>query len=88
MKTTLEIQDELLLRAKRRAKKTGRTLRSVVEEGLRAALADEPVKNTYRLPDMRVGDPDAEYPLDKYSWEELRDIIYDEAERYREDGRE
>ena len=81
MKTTLEIQDELLLRAKRRAKKTGRTLRSVVEEGLRAALADEPVKNTYRLPDMRVGDPDAEYPLDKYSWEELRDIIYGEDEK-------
>ncbi len=50
-------------------------------------IQDEPVKNTYRLPDMSVGDPDAEYPLDKYSWEELRDIIYDEAERYRESDR-
>ena len=80
MKTTLEIQDELLRRAKLHARKKGRTLRSVVEEGLRAALADEPIKNTYRLPDMRVGDPNAEFPLEKYSWEELRDIIYGEDE--------
>lgn len=76
MKTTIEIHDELLRRAKQRAKKTGRTLRSVVEEGLREVLAKEPVKNTYRLPDMSVGDPNGENPLKKYTWPELREIIY------------
>ena len=81
MKTTLEIQDELLRRAKLHARKKGRTLRSVVEEGLRAALADEPIKNTYRLPDMSVGDPDAPYPLEGYSWQDLRDIIYGDSDR-------
>ena len=80
MKTTIEIHDELLRRAKQRAKKTGRTLRSVVEEGLREVLAKEPVKNTYRLPDMRVGDPNGENPLEKYTWAELRDIIYERGE--------
>ena len=80
MKTTLEIHDELLRRAKQRAKKTGRTLRSVVEEGLREVLAKEPIKNTYRLPDMRVGDPNGENPLEKYTWAELRDIIYERGE--------
>ncbi len=80
MKTTIEIHDELLRRAKQRAKKTGRTLRSVVEEGLREVLAKEPIKNTYRLPDMSVGDPNGENPLKKYTWAELRDIIYERGE--------
>ena len=39
MKTTIDIHDELLARAKRRARRTGRSLRSVVEEGLRDVLA-------------------------------------------------
>ena len=33
MKTTLDIHDELLLRAKRHAKETGRPLRALVEDG-------------------------------------------------------
>ena len=44
MKTTLDISDELLARAKRHAKKTGRPLRAVVEEGLRLALETRPVE--------------------------------------------
>ena len=38
MKTTLDIHDELLLRAKRHAKETGRPLRALVEDGLRRVL--------------------------------------------------
>ncbi len=82
MKTTIEIHDELLLRAKLRAKKTGRTLRSIVEEGLREVLAHEPIKNTYKMPDMSVGDPNGENPLEKYTWEELREIITDRGFPY------
>jgi len=40
VKTTLEIQDVLLQRAKRLAKRTGQPLRPSVEESLKHVLAD------------------------------------------------
>ncbi|MGD9904968.1 MAG: DUF2191 domain-containing protein [Vicinamibacterales bacterium] len=76
MKTTLDIADALLDRARRHARKTGRPLRAVVEDGLRRVL-DAPVAATaYELPDRSVGDPRAKNPLASYSWPELRDEIY------------
>ena len=80
VKTTLDIQDELLTRAKRHAHETGRTLRAVVEEGLRQVLATTPSKPRYRLPDRSVGRTGAGDPLEAYSWQDLRDIIYNEDE--------
>ena len=44
MRTTLDIQDDLLRRAKELAAKTNRPLRAVVEEALRRALDSAPVK--------------------------------------------
>ncbi len=38
MKTTIDIADDLVLRAKQLQQKQSRTLRSLVEEGLRLAL--------------------------------------------------
>ena len=75
VKTTLDIQDELLVRAKRHAQSTGRPLRAVVEEGLRHVLST-PVPPDYELPDLRVGDPQEPDPLERYSWPELRELIY------------
>ena len=75
VKTTLDIHDELLTRAKRHAKETGRPLRAVVEEGLRCVLA-APAPVAYTLPDLRVGDPEEADPLERYSWPELRELIY------------
>lgn len=79
MKTTLDIHDELLERAKNHAKATGRPLRAVVEEGLRTVLAPR-TPSSYKLPDLRVGDPRAADPLETYSWPELRDTIYEASE--------
>ncbi len=78
MKTTLDIHDELLERAKRHAQSTGRPLRAVVEEGLHTVLQPRPPQR-YTMPDCRVGEPGAEFLLDRYSWPELRDLIYGEA---------
>ena len=75
MKTTIDIADHLLVEAKRKARDENRTLRDVVEEGLRRVLAEEN-KKPFRLkkhpfngkglqPGMREGD-----------WEQLRDMIY------------
>lgn len=76
MKTTIDIHDELLARAKRHARNTGRPLRAVVEDGLRRVLTSTDAGRRYKLPDLRVGDPHANDPLDTYSWSDLRDLIY------------
>ena len=41
MRTTIRLPDELLSAAKRRAIDTGRTLNEVIEDALRAALAQD-----------------------------------------------
>ena len=41
-RTTVRLPEELLLRAKRRALQEGRTLTSLLEDGLRRVLSDEP----------------------------------------------
>ena len=78
MKTTVEIHDALLLRAKRHARKNGTTLRSVIEEGLRKTLDAPPAPKPYKWPDLSVGDPSDPDPLADYSWEQLRDLIYED----------
>ena len=76
MKTTIDIQNELLARAKRHARTTNQPLRAVVEEGLRRVLSPSTDPQPYVLPDLRVGDPSAADPLERYSWPELRELIY------------
>ena len=76
MKTTVEISDALLARAKRHAKRTGRPVRALIEEGLRYVLQDSAKRPRYRLPDRSVGDPEAPNPLELMSWQDLRDEIY------------
>jgi len=76
MKTTVEIQDALLERARRHARRVGRPLRALIEEGLRRVLSERPARSAYRLPDASVGDPAAADPLEALSWQDLRDEIY------------
>ena len=80
VKTTIDIQDELLLRAKHHARQTGRPLRAVVEEGLRQVLSAASPRDPYRLPDLSVGRAGEADPLEAYSWQDLREIIYGEPE--------
>ena len=76
MKTTIEIHDQLFLRAQRKARREGRTMRSLIEEGLRLSLGAETIAEPYRLPDLSVGKPGDPDPLASMSWAELRDEIY------------
>ena len=78
MKTTIDIQDELLARAKRYAKRTGRPLRAIVEDGLRRLLSEPAHPTSYKLSDCSVGDPDAVDPLEALTWQDLREEIYGE----------
>ena len=78
MKTTVEIHDQLYERAQKRARRDGRSMRSLIEEGLRRCLdADQAAKDQkFELPDQSVGDPNGPNPLESMSWPDLRDEIY------------
>jgi hypothetical protein len=79
VKTTLEIQDTLLDRAKRLSKRTGKPLRQLVEQGLELVLESESDRGArYQLPDRSVGRAGAPNPLEGWSWQDLRDEIYAE----------
>ena len=36
----------------------------------------QPPHPPYRLPDLRIGDPAADDPLERFSWPELRETTY------------
>ena len=82
MKTTIDIHDELLARAKLHAKKTGRTLRSVVEDGLRKTLSDRQPRKRYKMSrNLTTGNPGDPNPFENLSWEDIREIIYEDGRR-------
>lgn len=66
MKTTLNLDDELLTQAKRRARERGTTLTAVVEAGLRALLTEGPAPAyRLRLPVVRGDAPPLVDPADR-----------------------
>lgn len=76
MKTTIDIADALFARAKRHARRAGKPLRTLVEEGLRRVLDESPAPRGYRLPDRSAGKAGGPRPIEKLSWQDLRDEIY------------
>ncbi len=76
MKTTVEIEDALFARARRLAQRTGRSMRSLVEEGLRRCLEEQRQPTRYKLPDRSVGRAGDPNPLETLSWQDIRDQIY------------
>jgi hypothetical protein len=77
VKTTLDIHDALLLRAKRLSKRTGKPLRALVEQGLELVLANEATaRPRYDIPECSVGRVGDVNPLASWSWHDLRDEIY------------
>lgn len=77
MKTTVEISEDLFARSREVAQREGTTLRNLIEEGLRAALARrEQKKMQYRWPDLSVQGEGLASGIEEGSWEPLRDRIY------------
>lgn len=76
MKTTIDIDDRLLERAKRHAAAHGTTLRAVIEEALRARLAPRPqARAQYRFepPTVRGSRPPAIDVTDRNALYDLLD---------------
>ncbi len=74
MKTTIEIADNLLIRARNRAREQRTTLRSLVEQGL-AAILDEPVRRVGVKPVTFKGNG-LSPEFEGASWEKIRDTIH------------
>ena len=76
MKTTIEIADDLLVRAKREARRQRTTLRAVVEEALRQRLADRAPAGGFRLKRHPARGTGVVAPLAEGDWPAIRDLIY------------
>lgn len=75
MKTTIEIADQLLDEAKRRASAENRTLRDLVEEALRRLLAERSDRQ-FRLEDGSFRGNGLQPGIQEGDWERVRDLIY------------
>jgi predicted transcriptional regulator len=79
MKTTVQISDALLADVQKIAAKRKTTLKALVDEGLRLVVDhDRSAKTQIKMRDVSVGKPGDPWPLEGKSWEEVRDIIYED----------
>ena len=76
MKTTFEIDDQILSQVKTLAAKQGRTMRSLVEDGLRYVLTSNSMPTKYEWKDLSVGNPEDPDPLASMDWADIRKEIY------------
>jgi Arc/MetJ family transcription regulator len=76
VKTTIEIADDLLARAKRKARRERKTLRDVVEEALREALAGPAARQAFRLKKQPFQGKGRQPGIAEGQWEAVRDLIY------------
>lgn len=75
MKTTINIADDLLLKAKRRAQREKKTLREIVEQALRKQLVEEPSR-PFRLKRHVMKGKGLQAGLSEGDWEKVRELIY------------
>jgi hypothetical protein len=76
MKTTVDLPDDLLREAKQIARAEGTTLRSVVEEGLRAVIARHRSAQRFELRDVSVPGRGLQPEFARADWATIRDASY------------
>jgi hypothetical protein len=76
VKTTVELPEELLRAAQRTARREGTTVKSLLEEGLRMALARHLDTEVTGLRDASVGGNGLRPEFRGASWAEIRNAAY------------
>jgi hypothetical protein len=76
MKTTIEISDHLLRRAKQVAQREGRTLRELTEEGLEAALRARERHGAYRVKPVVMNGRGLSPEFQAAGWDRIREAAY------------
>ena len=77
MKTTVEISDPLLRRARKLAERDGVTLRALVERGLRRVVAETRPGAPFNLRKASFKGRGLKDDLRGASWDKLRDLAYE-----------
>lgn len=77
MKTTLEISDPLLRDARKVAAQEGRTLRALVEQGLRKIVAEKKKRGQFQLRKVSFKGRGLRPELADAGWDRLRDLAYE-----------
>jgi hypothetical protein len=78
MRTSMDIPDSLLARARRLAAARGTTLRQLVIDGLRAVVESAAHRAApFRLRDASFGEGGLTEGLDETDWDRIRDLTYE-----------
>ena len=76
MKTTIELPDELLRKARAFAARRKITLRSLIERGIRQVLREDGVQGTFKLRDASVGGNGIHKEYEAADWARIREAAY------------
>ena len=76
MKTTIEISDSLLRKAKRVARAQGITLKSLTEEGLKKVIEERTTRQAYKVEPVTFHGKGLSKEYQGASWNEIRDTAY------------
>ena len=76
-KTTIELADDLVSRARSYAAKEKTTLRALVERGLHAVLAADASADRFQLQDASVGGRGLRTEFQSTDWRRIRDAAYE-----------
>lgn len=76
MKTTVHIPDALLAEAQALAAKEKTTLKALIAEGLQKVVREHKAAKPFKMKDCSFGDPNAPWPLEGKSWDEIRALVY------------
>jgi len=77
VKTTIEISDPLLRKARKLAEREGVTLRALVERSLRHVVAETRPGGQFKLRRATFRGEGLKVDLYGASWRELRDLVYE-----------
>ncbi len=77
MKTTIEIADSLLSRAKELAREQNVTLRSLAEEGLRKVIEERSKRTRCSVKPVTFGGKGLSKEFQGASWQRIRDAAYE-----------
>ena len=77
MKTTVEIADALLTEARKLAAREGRTVRALMEEGLRRVLKERGQRRRFRLRKVTFQGKGLRPDVGEGSWQRIRELIYE-----------
>lgn len=80
VKTTIELSDNLLKKAKALAKERGTTLRAIIEESLQKNLSQSQGGLKFKLKDCSVSGQGPKVPFDDSSWATWRAAAYGDRE--------